>query len=47
LIPYSEKWLAYWQKGLDRCLTEPDFTPTEKIPLEAVDILMQLSPDSE
>ena len=47
LIPYSEKWLEYWRNWMDRCLTEPDITPTEKIPLEALGLLMQSSPDSE
>jgi hypothetical protein len=47
LILYSEKWLAYWGNWMDRCMTEPDFAPNEKIPLEAVDALMESAPDSE
>jgi hypothetical protein len=47
LIPHSDKWLAYWSNRMDRLLTEPDFTPTEKMPLEAARLLIQSSPESE
>ena len=47
LIPYSEKWLAYWRNWMDRYLTEPDFRTNEKMPLEAARLLLQSWPDCD
>ena len=47
LIPYSEKWLAYWRNWMDRYLTEPDFRTNEKMPLEAARLIIESWPDSE
>jgi hypothetical protein len=35
LVPYSEKWLDYWQGWLDRWADDPSFRPREQMPLEA------------
>ncbi len=46
LVPYSEKWLDYWQRSVDRWSDDPDFRPRELMPLEAARAIIR-STDNE
>jgi len=44
LVPYSEKWLDYWQGWLDRRADDPTFRPPERMPLEAARAIIRRAP---
>jgi len=47
LVPYSEKWLDYWQRSIDRWSDDPDFRSGELMPLEAARAIIRRAPDHE
>jgi hypothetical protein len=47
LVPYSEKWLDYWQEWLDRCSDEPSVRPRELMPLEAARAIIRIGDNDE
>jgi hypothetical protein len=47
LTPHTGKWLEHWRRWLDRTVHDPDFRPTETMPLEAARTLIQSGPSDE
>jgi len=44
LVPYSGKWLDYWQRWIDRWSSDPDFRPRERMPLDAARAIIRRAP---